>query len=100
MWRCCARGPTITRKRNPTPADVLLVIEVADTTAAYDRHVKVPLYARSGLPEVWLVDLQQDLIQLYARPAAGAYQVQRQARRGERLTAETLPQLALDVAAM
>jgi Uma2 family endonuclease len=85
------------RQAHPTPADVLLLIEVADTTAAYDRHVKVPLYARSDIPEVWLVDLQQNMIEVYARPVAGAYQVQRQYGRGERVSAETLAQLALDV---
>src|SRR5918912_896850 len=66
--------------QHPTPDDVLLIIEVADTTVLYDRNVKVPLYARAGIPEVWLVDLQQDLIEVYARPTSGAYQVQRQAR--------------------
>jgi Uma2 family endonuclease len=54
---------------HPAPADVLLVIEVADTTAMSDRNVKVPLYARAGIPEVWLIDLQQDLIEIYAQPA-------------------------------
>jgi Uma2 family endonuclease len=86
--------------QHPTPDDVLLIIEVADTTVLYDRNVKVPLYARAGIPEVWLVDLQQDLIELYARPAGGSYQVQRQVRRGERLTAETIPQPTLDVDAV
>jgi Uma2 family endonuclease len=79
------------------PPDVLLVIEVADTTALSDRNVKVPLYARAGIPEVWLIDLPQDLIEIYAQPAGGTYQVQRQARPGEQLTAETLPQLSLSV---
>jgi Uma2 family endonuclease len=43
---------------HPTPADVLLVSEVADTTLAFDRDVKVPIYARFGIPEVWLVDIE------------------------------------------
>jgi Uma2 family endonuclease len=42
---------------HPTPADVLLLVEVVDTTLRYDRRVKLPLYARSGIPEVWLVIL-------------------------------------------
>ena len=62
--------------------------------------MKVPLYARAGIPEVWLFDLTQDVIELYARPTDDAYQVQRQARRGEQLTAETLPQLSLTVDAV
>ena len=40
--------------RHPTPADALLVIEVADTTLLKDRNVKIPLYARAGIPETWL----------------------------------------------
>ncbi len=79
------------------PPDVLLVIEVADTTAMSDRNVKVPLYARAGIPEVWLIDLPQDLIEIYAQPADGVYQTQRQARRGEQVTAETISQLMLSV---
>jgi Uma2 family endonuclease len=85
---------------HPTPDDVLLIIEVADTTVLSDRNVKVPLYARAGIPEVWLIDLPQEVVEIYARPAEGGYQVQRQARRGEQLTAETLAQLSLTVDAV
>lgn len=74
-----------------------MIIEVADVTVDYDRDMKVPLYARAGIPEVWLIDLQQDLIEIYAQPAGGVYQVQRQARRGAQVTAETIPQLSLSV---
>ena len=84
-------------QQHPMPNDVLLLIEVADTTVLYDRNVKVSLYARAGIPEVWLIDLAQDLIEVYAQPSGGAYQVQRQARRGEQVAAETIAQLALGV---
>jgi Uma2 family endonuclease len=43
--------------RHPEPADILLVIEVADTSVEYDRSIKIPLYARAGVPEAWLVHL-------------------------------------------
>src|SRR6185295_3758947 len=76
---------------HPTPDDILLIVEVADTTAASDRAVKVPLYARTGIPVVWLVDLKRDLIEIYARPVNGAYQEAREARRGDTLTLESLP---------
>ena len=85
---------------HPKPADTLMIIEVADATVDFDRKVKVPLYARSAIPEVWLIDLQQETIELYAQPMGGAYQIQRQARRGAQLTAETIPQLSLDVDAV
>lgn len=82
---------------HPAPDDILLIVEVADTTAASDRAVKVPLYARAGIPAVWLVDLQRDLIEVYARPVNGAYQQSHEARRGDTLTLESLPVFKLGV---
>jgi Uma2 family endonuclease len=58
---------------HPTAADVLLLIEVADTSARYDREVKLPLYARHGVCEVWIVDLEARLLCLYRQPAGDAY---------------------------
>jgi Uma2 family endonuclease len=60
-------------ERHPEPGDVLLVVEVADTSRRTDRERKIPLYARAGLPEVWLVDLPRDVIEVHREPAAGAY---------------------------
>lgn len=58
---------------HPESADVLLVIEVADTSAEYDRTVKVPLYARAIIAEVWVVDLADGLVEVYRQPAGGQY---------------------------
>jgi Uma2 family endonuclease len=58
---------------HPRAADILLVIEVADTTLAYDRDVKIPLYARASLPEAWLVDVVARTIAVYREPHAGGY---------------------------
>jgi Uma2 family endonuclease len=52
---------------------VLLLIEVADTSLAYDRDVKLPRYARAGIPEVWLVDLAQQRLLVHRRPAGDDY---------------------------
>jgi Uma2 family endonuclease len=82
---------------HPTPEDVLLVVEVADSSVQYDRSIKMPLYARSGIPEVWLVDVARDLIEVYARPVSGRYQDFREARRGETLTLSSLPNLLIRV---
>jgi Uma2 family endonuclease len=79
----------------PTPADVLLIVEVADSSIDYDRRVKVPLYARALIPVVWLVDLNADAIEVYSQPANGAYQAVQTVRRGDRLTLESLPDLAI-----
>jgi Uma2 family endonuclease len=60
-------------ERHPTAADTLLVIEVADTTAPYDRNVKVPLYAKHGVPEVWIIDLEASIVRFYRRPEGERY---------------------------
>src|SRR5438552_8996133 len=67
----------------PRPADVLLVIEVADTTVEYDRFVKLPAYARAGIPAVWLANLPADRTEMYAVPVDGASTVVQHATRGE-----------------
>jgi Uma2 family endonuclease len=58
---------------HPGPADVLLLIEVSDTTARYDREVKLPLYAAAGIEEVWIVDLESAVLRLHRKPLAGEY---------------------------
>jgi Uma2 family endonuclease len=85
---------------HPTPADVLLLIEVADTSLAYDRGVKAPLYARARIPELWIVNLLEDLIEVYTDPVDGAYRQVRRARRGETLSMHSPPGVALSVAAI
>jgi Uma2 family endonuclease len=57
----------------PTPADILLIIEVADSTIAYDREVKMPLYAAAGIPEMWLFDVNEQVILGYSQPATRGY---------------------------
>ncbi|HAS51429.1 MAG TPA: hypothetical protein DCS21_06690 [Gammaproteobacteria bacterium] len=61
------------RSAHPHAEDVLLLIEVSDATLRYDRDVKVPLYANNGIPEVWLVDLQNRQLEVYREPANGEY---------------------------
>jgi Uma2 family endonuclease len=61
------------REKHPTPEDVLLIIEVSDTTVAYDRSVKIPLYARHGVLEVWLIDLESSRIYVHRNPHNGSY---------------------------
>ncbi len=67
----------------PTAADTMLVVEVADTTVTYDRSVKVPRYAAAGVAEVWVADLQRDVIMVYQAPTPQGYAVSRSARRGD-----------------
>jgi len=83
---------------HPTPADVLLVIEVADSTVESDRTYKMPLYAKAGIPEAWLVNLPDEKIELYAEPADGAYQFTRDFTRGEDVQAHGRADLRVNVA--
>jgi Uma2 family endonuclease len=68
-------------------------VEVSETSGDVDREVKVPLYAREGIPEVWLVDLAGEVIEVYRKPSAEGYREARQVRRGEALSPEAFPDL-------
>jgi Uma2 family endonuclease len=85
------------RRSHPTAADVLLVIEVAEATAEYDRQVKVPLYGRHGVAEVWLVDLEAERVEVYRRPGAEGYEEVRSLGRGETVSPLSFPDLTLGV---
>ncbi|MFO1430795.1 MAG: Uma2 family endonuclease [Candidatus Competibacteraceae bacterium] len=61
------------REAHPGPQDILLLIEVADTTLKYDRNIKIPLYARSGIPEVWLIDIQNQRLEIHRQPSQEGY---------------------------
>ncbi len=81
----------------PGPSDVLILIEVADTSLAYDRGVKLPMYARAGIPETWLADLPGDAIERHTEPAEDGYGLVRRVRRGELLESVVLPELVIRV---
>jgi Uma2 family endonuclease len=57
----------------PGPKDILAVVEVSDTTLSYDRNVKLPLYARAGISEAWIVDLKAGNIEVHSEPASDGY---------------------------
>ena len=61
------------RHEHPNGADILLLIEVSDSTLRYDRDVKVPLYAKHGVAETWIVNLRDHCLSTYADPADGRY---------------------------
>ena len=82
---------------HPRALDTLLVVEVADTSLAYDRDVKIPLYARAGIPEAWLVDLTTDRIGVHREPHAGRYTDVRSASPGDILSPVRLPAVTLAV---
>jgi Uma2 family endonuclease len=72
----------------PHSEDVLLIIEVADTSFYYDSTVKLPLYASSGIPECWIIDLGKKEIQSYWKPNGDAYQFGKLVRIGDEISAQ------------
>ncbi|HWQ31789.1 MAG TPA: Uma2 family endonuclease [Blastocatellia bacterium] len=80
---------------HPAPDDVLVAIEVADTTLEYDRNAKIPAYARAGIAEAWLVDLNNDRIEIYTQPDQGFYREIRLVSRKQRVISTTIPGLSL-----
>jgi Uma2 family endonuclease len=81
----------------PTPEDTFLVVEVAVSSARFDRFKKVPVYARNGVPEVWLIDLTTDRVEVYREPSAMSYRDVRQLKAGDRLSPLAFPDLVLEV---
>jgi Uma2 family endonuclease len=82
---------------HPVPDDVLLLVEVAETSGAFDRKVKLPLYAKARIPEVWIVDVLQGWVEVHRAAEADAYADVRRLERGDRLTCEAFDDLAVDV---
>ena len=82
---------------HPGPDDVFLIVGVSDTTIRYDRGTKLPVYARAGVPEVWIVDLNGERVLVYRSPHAGRYQHAVTVERGSTLAPAAFPDLALPV---
>ncbi len=82
---------------HPTAADVLLLIEVSDTTSRYDREIKAPLYARHGVAEVWNVDLERRSVLCLADPHDGEYRVADETATPGRRAPRALPALGIDL---
>lgn len=82
---------------HPEPEDVLLLIEVSDSSLAYDRDVKLPLYARAGIAEVWLVTLLSQVVEVYRAPGDDGYGEKRTLHRGQTIAPVHLPDAELSV---
>ena len=80
----------------PRPEEIALVVEVADTSLAFDRNVKLARYSETGIPETWLIDLNADRFEVHSEPASDGYRRTTRHTRGERVESATLPKLAFD----
>ena len=84
---------------HPRPSDVLLAVEIAETTLEYDLHDKTPRYLGAGIPEVWVVDVVREVVHV-ATTAVTRTAVTRTFARGETVAPGALPDLVLEVAAI
>ena len=83
--------------RGPRPEDVMLAVEVSDTTLRRDRRVKLALYAAAGIPEFWIVNLEANEIEIYRSPAGDIYASVERKRSGDSATIATLPGVTIAV---
>ena len=81
----------------PEPGDTLLVIEVADSTLAYDLHEKAPRYAKSMIPELWVVDLEAKVVRVFTQPGPSGYASEREMGRGSTIASESVEGLRVEV---
>lgn len=86
------------QRTNPTLADILLLIEVADSSLNEDRDEKLPRYARAGIREAWLVDIRGGIIERHTEPRNGQYGQKATAHPGERLASTVAPEVVIPVA--
>jgi Uma2 family endonuclease len=80
----------------PIAEDAFVVVEIADTTLQYDRQEKLPRYAAAGIPEVWIVDGQNEAVEQYLNPQGGQYQEKKVIARGDRLVCRSIADLEID----
>jgi Uma2 family endonuclease len=90
--------PDLDAGGHPNPQDVLLLVEVADSSLAYDRDVKLPLYAAAGIRESWIVDLRAMQVLEFREPRNGRYTESRTVGRDGMLSPLAFPDLILPVA--
>lgn len=88
------------RHKHPAPGDVLLLVEVSDSTLRYDLDVKVPLYARHDIRETWIVDLQNEQLHIFDSPGDGRYGNHRLLRQPGVLRVTGLPGLEFDLSGL
>ena len=84
----------------PAPADVYLLVEVSDSTIRFDRAVKLPLYARFGIPELWIVDLKLRVLEAHRDPAGDGYATKKTYRAGERIALAMMPEIGVVLAGL
>ena len=86
--------------RHPNANDVLLLIEVSDSSLKFDQTEKLRLYAVHGIPEYWLVNLNQNILEVYRKPNGDVYAEKTTLQSGDRVTLTQLPDITLQIASI
>jgi len=87
-------------RRHPGPSDVYLLVEVSDTTLAFDRGEKLSAYGRAGIPEVWIVNLVDEIIEAHREPHFTGYGSCKVLRAGDQVGPVSFPDVTVDVAGL
>lgn len=82
---------------HPGPPDILLVVEIAESSLEYDRTVKKRLYAETGIPEYWVADVKNDCLFAYSDLGDNSYRLVRQFHRGDFIAPQLLPECRLQI---
>lgn len=91
------RSPDFYTSRHPQPEDVLLLIEVADTSLDIDRKEKLPAYGHAGIPEVWIVNLNNGTVEVHREPHFNGYGATKVLGAGEKASPQAFPDMTVDV---
>lgn len=86
------------RWRDVHPSTAFLVVEVAMSSLRYDREVKEPIYAAAGIPEYWIVNLNEKVVEVYRQPAVDGYRDVQIIRAGGTISPLAFPDVEVDVA--
>jgi Uma2 family endonuclease len=84
-------------RRHPRPEETILVIEVAETSLRTDRNTKLPLYAASEIPEFWIVNIPDRIVEVYKNPEFGMYRSTEIFKLGQVVKSDVLSGLSLSV---
>ncbi len=89
--------PDFYAEAHPGPEDVLLIVEVSDSSLEYDRETKVPLYAGAGIREAWIVNLKEGCVEVYTNPSEHGYDMLRKFRKATTITPVSFPDVHISV---
>jgi Uma2 family endonuclease len=92
------KSPDFYRKRHPQAQDVFLLVEISDTSLIIDREEKLPAYGRAGIPEVWIVNLTELVVEVYRDPHFTGYEKKTISRVGDKASLLAFPDVTVDVA--